>query len=258
MADRLAIARVLATILLSLLFSVSSAQAELFAIVRDGAFDEVVDAIAGQQGLTRLVDEYEQDLLMYAAAGNHDPRIVRHLVAMGFDVNRSTSTRWTPLMFAVRMNPEPLVAQTLIELGANIGLVNLAGQRAIDLVSANPNPGYRTHPVVGLLTLAAALTPTSTQSTTQQQSLPPPPPPPAQTSCCRVCRTGKACGNSCISRSNTCHRGQGCACQGVLPDNPLIVAEVRAMLLLDSGDIALGTCDFTNIAFGGRVGATLL
>lgn len=32
--------------------------------------------------------------------------------------------------------------------------------------------------------------------------------------CCRVCRTGKACGNSCISRSYTCHQPPGCACNG--------------------------------------------
>lgn len=33
-------------------------------------------------------------------------------------------------------------------------------------------------------------------------------------SCCKVCRTGKACGNTCISRSKRCHVGQGCACDG--------------------------------------------
>lgn len=32
--------------------------------------------------------------------------------------------------------------------------------------------------------------------------------------CCRVCRTGKACGNSCINRSYTCHQPPGCACNG--------------------------------------------
>lgn len=31
-------------------------------------------------------------------------------------------------------------------------------------------------------------------------------------SCCKVCRKGKACGNSCISRSYSCHKGPGCAC----------------------------------------------
>jgi competence protein ComEC len=30
--------------------------------------------------------------------------------------------------------------------------------------------------------------------------------------CCKVCSAGKACGNSCISRSYTCHQPPGCAC----------------------------------------------
>ncbi|QEX16838.1 hypothetical protein FRZ44_21330 [Hypericibacter terrae] len=30
--------------------------------------------------------------------------------------------------------------------------------------------------------------------------------------CRKVCTTGKACGNSCISRSKTCHKAPGCAC----------------------------------------------
>lgn len=30
--------------------------------------------------------------------------------------------------------------------------------------------------------------------------------------CCKVCSKGKACGNSCISRSYNCHKGRGCAC----------------------------------------------
>ncbi|PTV96916.1 hypothetical protein C8J27_10124 [Rhodobacter aestuarii] len=32
--------------------------------------------------------------------------------------------------------------------------------------------------------------------------------------CCKHCHKGKACGNSCISRSYTCHKGPGCACDG--------------------------------------------
>lgn len=31
-------------------------------------------------------------------------------------------------------------------------------------------------------------------------------------SCCKYCSAGKACGDSCISRSYTCHKGPGCAC----------------------------------------------
>ena len=32
--------------------------------------------------------------------------------------------------------------------------------------------------------------------------------------CCRTCTTGKACGDSCISRDKTCRVGAGCACNG--------------------------------------------
>ena len=30
--------------------------------------------------------------------------------------------------------------------------------------------------------------------------------------CCKICSTGKACGDSCISRRYTCRKGRGCAC----------------------------------------------
>lgn len=30
--------------------------------------------------------------------------------------------------------------------------------------------------------------------------------------CCKVCRKGKPCGDTCIARSKTCHVGRGCAC----------------------------------------------
>lgn len=37
---------------------------------------------------------------------------------------------------------------------------------------------------------------------------------PTQQTCCKICSKGKACGNSCISRSYTCHQPPGCACDG--------------------------------------------
>lgn len=44
----------------------------------------------------------------------------------------------------------------------------------------------------------------------------PPPPPPRnctpRAECCKVCSKGKACGNTCISRSYNCRKGRGCAC----------------------------------------------
>jgi hypothetical protein len=30
--------------------------------------------------------------------------------------------------------------------------------------------------------------------------------------CCRICTKGKACGDSCINVSFTCHKGRGCSC----------------------------------------------
>ena len=35
---------------------------------------------------------------------------------------------------------------------------------------------------------------------------------PAERACCRYCDQGKPCGDSCIARSKTCHKGRGCAC----------------------------------------------
>ena len=32
--------------------------------------------------------------------------------------------------------------------------------------------------------------------------------------CCKVCRKGKACGDTCIDASKTCNVGRGCACNG--------------------------------------------
>jgi hypothetical protein len=37
---------------------------------------------------------------------------------------------------------------------------------------------------------------------------------PSRLNCCRICTTGKACGNSCIARSQTCRQPPGCACDG--------------------------------------------
>ncbi len=37
---------------------------------------------------------------------------------------------------------------------------------------------------------------------------------PAGTGCCRVCRNGQACGDSCIGWGQTCSKPPGCACQG--------------------------------------------
>lgn len=32
--------------------------------------------------------------------------------------------------------------------------------------------------------------------------------------CCKVCKKGKACGDTCISKDYECHKPRGCACDG--------------------------------------------
>lgn len=35
-----------------------------------------------------------------------------------------------------------------------------------------------------------------------------------QSGCCKICKAGKACGDTCISRDKECHKVGGCACDG--------------------------------------------
>jgi hypothetical protein len=32
--------------------------------------------------------------------------------------------------------------------------------------------------------------------------------------CCKVCKQGKACGDTCINKTDICTKGVGCACDG--------------------------------------------
>ncbi|BAK64705.1 hypothetical protein SLG_00300 [Sphingobium sp. SYK-6] len=36
----------------------------------------------------------------------------------------------------------------------------------------------------------------------------------AQERCCKICRAGKACGDSCIAKDRVCKKVGGCACDG--------------------------------------------
>lgn len=86
------------------------------------------------------------------------------------------------------------------------GVVPVDGSLAEhEVPTSTPIPTATTIP-----TAIATATPTFTPWPTVQQSSPP-----AQSrSCCKICQKGKACGDSCISRSYTCHKGPGCACNG--------------------------------------------
>jgi hypothetical protein len=73
--------------------------------------------------------------------------------------------------------------------------------------------------------------------------------------CCRVCTTGKPCGNSCINVNLTCNVGPGCACQGSVDPargtfrvstqdgdvDELVLSDAELWLLRDPS--AQGACD---------------
>lgn len=195
------------------LLAVASAQVELFDVVRYGTVDEVRRAVGAATAPTILVDQYGQDLLVYAASTNGDPQVVDYLVSAGFNVNMTTPQGWTALMYAVLYNPNCAVTLMLLDLGADVGLRNADGERAIDLLDRGPNPSC------GVSRLAIAVAPfvplTPPTSST---------PPAQRQTCCKYCSTGKACGDSCISRSYTCRRGAGCACNAVVPIDPIVIA----------------------------------
>jgi hypothetical protein len=76
-------------------------------------------------------------------------------------------------------------------------------------------------------------------------------PPTNPRSCCRICTTGQACGNTCISRSFTCHQGIGCACNGGVldhlaeysPDDQVYVLNLARLPSLVDEAYVLGVLD---------------
>ena len=145
-------------------------------------------------------DAYGQTLLMYAA-DNEDPEVISLLVEAGAALDATSLAGWTALMYAVRDNPNPEVALRLLELGADPNVRNEEELRAVDYATQN-------------LTLLGSPVYDQLQALTVTESQPEPAyePPQQVGSCCKICSKGKACGNSCISRSYTCHKGVGCAC----------------------------------------------
>lgn len=79
---------------------------------------------------------------------------------------------------------------------------------AVPVVADVPPPPPPTDTPIPLPTLEPTAVPVVVPT-----AAPPPPQQPAR-SCCKICTTGKACGNSCISRNKTCHQPAGCACNG--------------------------------------------
>jgi len=93
----------------------------------------------------------------------------------------------------------------------------------LDVVTISPTDVAFSSIRCGVWTLVAPVEPAPTvvptampvEPTVEPTAVPiePTAAPPSKT-CCKICTTGKACGDSCISRSYTCHKPPGCACDG--------------------------------------------
>ena len=68
--------------------------------------------------------------------------------------------------------------------------------------------------------LCAAFVSGSVAGWTPSPDTPAPPEEPApEEPCCKTCRKGKACGDTCIARDKDCTEPEGCACDAV-PEEP--------------------------------------
>ena len=202
----------------------------LFDLARDGSYEEVYEAVLAGEAVA-AADAYGQTVLMYAARGNEDPNVHTTLVASGAEVNARSLADWSALMYAARDNPNPDVVLRLLELGADPHLINDEGQTALDLGEGNP----ALRGTYALDRLATLTTVTPPPIAAPQASPSSAPPAPVSSSCCKYCRKGYACGNSCIARNKTCRVGPGCACNAdVGTDDRLIAAEEHFFVGLEA------------------------
>ena len=54
-----------------------------------------------------------------------------------------------------------------------------------------------------------------------------------QPKCCRYCGTGKACGDSCINKNDTCKKPRGCACDGQKPSPSIPPLNCKEEIILN-------------------------
>ena len=80
--------------------------------------------------------------------------------------------------------------------GSVVVLANDDGSFVVTTANSDPKGLVQFHPFVQDTTPRASATPVQAVAPT----------------CCRVCSSGKPCGNSCISRDKQCHQPAGCAC----------------------------------------------
>ncbi len=138
--------RILALLLIVLLFCVSSSEAtkpgrtEFFALCGSGASAEIASAIEAGADVNER-DEYGYTALHYAAWTNPEPEATLLLLRAGADVNAKSKTLSTPLHAAAIRNTNPEVLEVLLNAGADMNAQSEDGATPLHVAAfMNPNP----------------------------------------------------------------------------------------------------------------------
>lgn len=116
----------------------------------------------GMLNVTRIITEYQnynfltqfiakldnvnitsntgKTLLMYVAQCNPDVRVIKQLIDQGADLLAENENNWTAIMYAARYNPNPYIFEDLLLRGSNTDS-NIYGISLLMLAACNPNPG---------------------------------------------------------------------------------------------------------------------
>ena len=128
--------KTLPVLLLLISLGIIFAQQDFLTLCRDGNLNDIDNTInAGQD--VNIADEYGQTPLMYAAAANPDPQIIKRLLEAGANIDAKTVTGWTALMYAVRDNANPEVSRALLEAGSKVDFKNEDGLMAFNYAGGN-------------------------------------------------------------------------------------------------------------------------
>jgi ankyrin repeat protein len=113
---------------------------EVYDAIYDGDIDKLDALIAGGIAVNTSFGTDKWNLLHLALVSLTDlpnPKIVKHLIGLGTDVNARDWRLWTPLHFAVRTGNSEVV-KMLIEAGAEVDLPNDEGITPLHLCLVKP------------------------------------------------------------------------------------------------------------------------